>query len=293
VTVALARTGGVHDADVQLGPALAPWGFRTTVRLAVEGERLGFRAAQCHDVVPVDECLVAHPLLADVIAETRVPDAEQVTVRGGVASGQRLIAVDPPAAEATAVVPAGVAIGRGAAVTEVVSGEKLRISARSFFQTRVDGAEALVRCVREAAGHTNPSSVIVDAYAGVGLFAAALSHDAEVICIEQSASSCGDARHNLTGRRASIVQGKVERWRPQLAELVVADPSRRGLGRRAVEVLAAARAPRFVLVSCDAVALARDARLLAATGYRFGGATLVDLFPQTPHIEIVSVFERG
>jgi 23S rRNA (uracil1939-C5)-methyltransferase len=74
---------------------------------------------------------------------------------------------------------------------------------------------------------------------------------------------------------------------------VIADPSRRGLGARAVDVLTATRTPRLVLVSCDAVALARDARLLATAGYRLGPATLVDLFPQTPHIEIVSVFERG
>ena len=46
-------------------------------------------------------------------------------------------------------------------------------------------------------------------------------------------------------------------------------------------------------MSCDAVAFARDARLLAAAGYRLGRATLIDLFPQTPHVEIVSVFDRG
>jgi 23S rRNA (uracil1939-C5)-methyltransferase len=293
VVEALARTGGLRDTDVRLGPVLSPWGFRTTVRMAVDGGRLGFRAAQCHDVVPVDRCLVAHPLLADLIAETRAPDADEVTLRCGVASGERLIVVDPVTAEATISVPDGVARGRDATVTEVVGGERLRISARSFFQTRVDGAEALVHAVRDAAGHIDPSSVIVDAYAGVGLFAAALGLDADVICIEQSASSCGDARHNLAARRATIVQGRVERWRPQPAELVVADPSRRGLGAKAVEVLAATGAPRLVLVSCDAVALARDARLLTVLGYKLRWSTLIDLFPQTPHIEIVSVFERG
>jgi 23S rRNA (uracil1939-C5)-methyltransferase len=151
-----------------------------------------------------------------------------------------------------------------------------------------------VATVREAAATTDaPASVIVDAYAGVGLFAAALGHDAEVECIEQSASSCADARHNLAGRRATIVQGRVERWRPRRAQLVVADPSRRGLGPKAVDVLAATGASRFILVSCDAVAFARDARLLATAGYRLGRATLIDLFPQTPHVEIVSVLDRG
>lgn len=292
VIEALGRTGGLRDVAVERGPELSPWGFRTTVRLAVEGGRLGFRAAQCRDVVPVDHCLVAHPLLADVIAETRAPDAEEVTVRAGVASGERLVSLDPPTAEATTVVPAGVAMGRGAAITETVGGERLRVSARSFFQSRVDGAEALVAAVRDGASDVQ-ASVIVDAYAGVGLFAAALGHDAEVECIEQSASACGDARHNLAERKATIVQGRVERWRPRQAQLVVADPSRRGLGPKAVEVLASTGASRFILVSCDAVAFARDARLLTASGYRLGRATLIDLFPQTPHVEIVSVFDRG
>ncbi len=293
VVEALARTGGLRDTEVSLGPALSPWGFRTTVRMAVDRGRLGFRAAQCHDVVPVDRCLVAHPLLSDVIAETSAPDADEVTLRCGVASGERLVVVDPETAEATVSVPDGVALGRDADVTEEVGGERLRISARSFFQTRVDGAEALVQAVRDAAGHLNPSSVIVDAYAGVGLFAATLGHDADVICIEQSASSCHDARHNLAERRATIVQGRVERWRPQPAELVVADPSRRGLGRKAVDVLTATGAARLVLVSCDAVAFARDARLLTGAGYWLRRSTLIDLFPQTAHVEIVSVFDRG
>jgi 23S rRNA (uracil1939-C5)-methyltransferase len=292
VAEALARTGRLPDADIRFGTALAPWGFRTTVRMAVEGDRLGFRAAQRHDVVPVDACLVAHPLLADVIAETRAPGATEVTLRCGVGSGERLALIDPPAANGKASVPGGVAVGPDAAVHEVVAGERVRISARSFFQTRVDGAEALVAAVREAAGPIAASSTIVDAYAGVGLFAATLGHDAHVVGIEQSASSCRDARHNLSGRSAAIVQGKVERWAPQPADLVIADPSRRGLGRKAVEVLVGTGAPRLVLVSCDAVALARDAKLLASAGYRLGVATLIDLFPQTTHIEIVSAFDR-
>jgi 23S rRNA (uracil1939-C5)-methyltransferase len=73
--------------------------------------------------------------------------------------------------------------------------------------------------------------------------------------------------------------------------LVVADPARSGLGEQAVARLAATGAGRLVLVSCDPVSLARDARLLAAQGYDLVDSQVLDLFPQTPHVEVVSRFD--
>jgi 23S rRNA (uracil1939-C5)-methyltransferase len=168
------------------------------------------------------------------------------------------------------------------------------VSAPSFFQTRADGAAVLVELV-DAAVHEGGAPVpatVIDAYAGVGLFAATVATAAEVICIEQSRSCCADAAHNLANRAATIVQGHVERWRPRPADLVIADPSRRGLGRRAIDVLTATGAARLVLVSCDAVALARDAQLLVSAGFAHRCSTVVDLFPHTPHVEVVSQFDR-
>ena len=74
--------------------------------------------------------------------------------------------------------------------------------------------------------------------------------------------------------------------------MVVADPARAGLGRRATEVIARTGAAVVVLVSCDAASLGRDAALLGAAGFRFEQAELVDLFPQSHHVEVVSRFRR-
>src|SRR5262249_25099949 len=126
-------------------------------------------------------------------------------------------------------------------VHEVIDDVRLRVSAGSFFQTRPDGAQALVDAVRAAAGPIGRDESGVDAYAGVGLFGATVGSDASVTAIERSPSSCRDARHNL-GERATVVQLDVSRWRATRAEVVIADPSRDGLGRRAVDVLAAAGA---------------------------------------------------
>ena len=97
---------------------------------------------------------------------------------------------------------------------------------------------------------------------------------------------------NLAGRPAEVAAMSVESWRPRPAGLIIADPARAGLGPGAVAALAASRAPTLVLVSCDPVALARDARLLAGHGYRLTACEALDLFPQTHHVEVVSRFER-
>jgi tRNA/tmRNA/rRNA uracil-C5-methylase (TrmA/RlmC/RlmD family) len=74
--------------------------------------------------------------------------------------------------------------------------------------------------------------------------------------------------------------------------LVVADPSRAGLGREVVDRIAATGAAAVVLVACDPAAFGRDAGLLSANGYRLDAVTLVDLFPHTPHVEVVGAFRR-
>jgi 23S rRNA (uracil1939-C5)-methyltransferase len=84
----------------------------------------------------------------------------------------------------------------------------------------------------------------------------------------------------------------VARWQPAKAALVVADPAREGLGAKASKVLAATGTSHLVLVSCDPASLGRDAKLLAAEGFRHDGTTLVDLFPHTPHVEAVTRFVR-
>ena len=314
VREALARTGGLADAVVDLGPALPAVGFRTTLRVAVEGSRpgvtpgrhaagrpqpgllptvasrVGFRAHRHHDVVVVDDCLVAHPLLAELLPALHASGASEVMLRCSPATGERLALADEAGARLEGL-PGDVGVGPRAKLREVVDGVTLQVSAGSFFQSRSDGAEALVAAVRRAAGPM-PEGRTIDAYGGVGLFAATVLRETEVVVIESVPCSVTDAMHNLVGQAATIERVTVERWRPVRADLVVADPARRGLGAAAVDVLAATRAARLVLVSCDPVSLARDAKLLAAKGLRHERTTVIDLFPHTAHIEAVSAFVR-
>jgi 23S rRNA (uracil1939-C5)-methyltransferase len=134
---------------------------------------------------------------------------------------------------------------------------------------------------------------VVDAYAGVGLFAATVvPPGAAITTVEWNRSSVADARVNLAGRDVVVRRSDVARWSPEPADVVIADPARTGLGRRATAVLAATEASVLLLVSCDPAALARDASLLAGHGFTLEAAQVIDLFPHTHHVEVVSRFVR-
>ncbi len=302
VAEALARLGGVEDPAVAPGPGLPTTGYRTTLRGVADAEgRFALRRHHSHDLVAVPACLVAHPRLAEVAAEGRFPPGSEVTIRVGGRTGDRMVVVDGTTGDTAGdvvVVPDGVRVvtgeelagGRRAWLFEVVAGVRLRVSARSFFQAGPDAAEALVAAVGDALG---PCETLADLYAGVGLFAATLGRDKRVVAVEASASSAADARVNLAGQDAKVVRSDVGRWRSRTVDAVVADPPRAGLGRAGVRAVAGTRARRVVLVSCDAGALGRDTRLLQRAGYRWAGSTLVDAFPHTPHVEVVSRFENA
>lgn len=305
VVDALARLGRIEAPAVRSGRPLDSEAYRTTVRAAVVDGRAGYRRRRSHEVVVPERCLVAHPLVDEVLVGGRFGAAREVTVRAGAGTGERLVMVAPGARSVS--VPDDVVVvgtddlgaGRRAWFHEEVAGHRFRISARSFFQGRPDGAEALVAAVVAAAGDVlRPGVHLVDAYAGVGLFSRVLlgpggpAEGGTGVAVERSSSSCADARVNLAGTDVRVLRCDVDRFRAEPAELVVADPSRRGLGAAGVRALAGTGAEVLVLVSCDAGALGRDAGLLAAAGYRHDGSELVDLFPHTHHVEVVSRFVR-
>jgi 23S rRNA (uracil1939-C5)-methyltransferase len=132
----------------------------------------------------------------------------------------------------------------------------------------------------------------VDLYAGVGVFAGVLgARGWSVTAVESDPTAVADAEGNLRDVDASVVRADVTRWSPSPCDLVIADPSRAGLEHGGVDAVAASGARRVVLISCDATSLERDTRLLRRAGYEPATATLVDLFPHTFHVEVVTSFD--
>jgi 23S rRNA (uracil1939-C5)-methyltransferase len=296
---ALARIGGLPDVEVHEGEVLADHAHRTVLRCAVRDGRAGLRRRRSNDVHVLDDCWVAHPGIAELLAAGRFPGADEVILRVGARTGERMVVVSPTVGAAT--VPDGVQLvgadelvsGGGAWIHEVVARRRFRVSAGSFFQARPDGAEALIRAVRRAVEPFDVASDrLVDLYGGVGLFTAGLGARRAVL-VERSTSSVEDARVNLAELGAEVVQADVDQWEPVPADVVVADPARAGLGRGGAAAVAATGASRVALVSCDPAALARDASLLVERGYTVVRVELVDMFPQTHHVEAVTTLRRG
>ena len=275
--------------DVVLAePVLLPTdAYRTTVRALVVDGKPAFRRHQSHDPVMIDSCMVAHPAIDELLRDGKFGRATEVTLRVGAGTGERAALAEP--ADTILDLPPDVMRGKTAHVHEVIDGHTMRVSINSFFQSRSDGAATLARLVREATG---PDKVIADLYCGVGLFAVTADRPKRVVAVERGRSAVADAKHNLKGRDARIVRSDVGKWKGNKVDVVVADPSRSGLGRDGARAVLACDPERVVLVSCDAAALARDVSLLVTADYKLRSVTLVDLFAHTPHIECVTVLDR-
>jgi 23S rRNA (uracil1939-C5)-methyltransferase len=295
---ALERTGRIPGVTLAPGGALPERGYRTTLRLALDRDGVpGFRGSRSHRVIAIDRCLVAHPDLEALLPHLRLPGADELILRIGTRTGERLARWSPPNLPRPRSLPDDVRCGPEAAFHDVVDGFRLRVSANAFFQSCAEAAELLTAAVRRAAGDAEAwrDGTVVDAYGGIGLFAATIvPAETAVVVVESNRDACVDAAVNLASRidrPARIDNVAVEAWRPVPASLVIADPARAGLGPEAVAKLAATGARRLVLVSCDPVAFARDARLLTATGYHLVSGEVLDLFPNTHHLEVVGAFE--
>jgi len=304
VADALRRLAHLPDVRIEVAPGgVAVAGYRTSVNLAVDQTgRAVYHRRHGHAVVTVDSCLVTHPLLEELLVTGRFPGARRVGLRVGARTGDRLAAPDRGSARAT--VPDGTVVDPDGAIREDVGGRRWQVSARSFFQSGPDAAEAILEAVNRAAGDTvaqqaRAGGAVVDLYAGVGVLGGCLADRwgaASLTAVESHDVAAADAAVNLADIGARVIVGEVADACREGAvadtppAVVIADPARSGLGPSATAAVARLGSPVVVLVSCDPASLARDAGLLGDEGYRLDGVEVVDVFPGTFHTETVSRF---
>jgi len=283
--------------DALAGP---PFQYRNRAQFHIQRRAIGYFEFGSHRLCPVEQCPLCSPALNQALEALRglLRDARfprfvrsielftnQTEVQLNVLDAERPVARRffewcaqhiPGAAAGALDYPAG--------------GDLFRVGHSSFFQVNRFLIEALVeRALSGAQGET-----ALDLYAGVGLFSLPLARRfRRVTAVESSRSAVQDFEFNAAraGVPAEVKQSSVERFLQSLAQppdFLLADPPRSGLGQRVVRELLRLRPPRLVIVSCDPATLARDLAPLLAEAYQIQRLTLVDLFPQTAHIETVT-----
>ena len=285
----LRRLAGLEAAVVVEEVALPdPDGrrWRTRVQWAVaEDGTPGLRRSRSHEVVAVDHCLIGHPDLPDVTHQ-RWPEAATVEAIVS-AAGQRLRLVTTRDGSRFADGPL--------TLTERAGGRDFTVTGSGFWQVHPGAADALVGAVLEALAPV-PGERVVDLYAGVGLFSAALAErvgvSGEVLSVEGDEQAAEDAAANLADLpQVSVLAERVDRALETVAgaDLVVLDPPRIGAKRDVVAAVAATSPRAVAYVACDPAALARDVSLFAEHGYRLSSLRAFDLFPMTHHVECVAL----
>jgi tRNA/tmRNA/rRNA uracil-C5-methylase (TrmA/RlmC/RlmD family) len=310
-----ALPGDEEPGDGKPGAGL---GWRTRVQYAVRPDgAAGLRAHRSHQVVAIDECLIAHPAINDLgLTARRWPGTASVEALVAAGSGERAVIVTakgpvPPdtAPGADAVLRRTGASGRGltplrgrAYLSQHAAGQDWRVSAGAFWQVHPGAADVLTAAVLTAL-EPRPGDTALDLYCGAGLFAGALASvvgaAGAVTGVESDQAAVRDARHNLRPWAwAQVHRGDVaavlRRDRPA-ARLVVADPPRAGLAREVIDYLGAdgRSTDRFAYVSCDPATLARDIGLLVARGWTLANLRAFDAFPMTHHVECVATLTAG
>lgn len=301
----LARLGKIEWTEPVEVIAAEPWAYRNRVQLRVRKQRgrfeIGYFRFGSHRLEPIDFCPISSPAINRAISairrmgpSRRFPDflreLELFTNERDVQLNvlERTQPIARRFFEWCAEEIEGFSMGT--ALECEAGGDLYRVSSRSFFQVN----RFLVSELPEAAlvGGAGGGTA-VDLYAGVGLFSLKLARQfSRTVALDANRSAVRDLEFNAqrAGLTVEAHHGGAEAFLADFAapvDLVLADPPRAGLGRGVTAALSRLRPRRLVIVSCDPATLARDLRALIDAKYRLICVKMVDLFPQTYHIESV------
>ena len=281
-------------ADLQVSSTIASkniFGYRNHARFTVRDQgSLGFVNRITKRFVKIDTCKLMAPWINKAVKNLQqlCSSTSQLSIRYGVNTDDWLIQpkIDNDEIELETGQPY---------YHEQLFDRKFQISSPSFFQVNTVQAETLIRLVKSRLELTGEET-LVDAYAGVGTFAALLAGQVKkVIAIEESYAATKDAVKNTDGiKNLEIKIGKVEEIVNDFREtptVVLLDPSRNGCELNVLETISRWQPDRVLYVSCDPKSLARDLSILVKNGLMVQSVDPVDMFPQTYHVESVSVLK--
>jgi 23S rRNA (uracil1939-C5)-methyltransferase len=288
------------------------WNYRNHVQfhLTKDGE-LGYSFAHSRQILPVTECHLPEPTLNGLWPRIAIDPGlglERVSLRLGIDEQAMLVLESKSGSlpeleletDLSVVHLAGddvVVMAGEDHLTMSVNEQPFFVSPASFFQVNISMAEEMIAHLLDHLP-VSQATTLLDVYCGVGLFSKFFAPlVGKLIGIESNASACEDFSINLDEfNNVELYQSPVEEVLFSLEakpEIVIVDPPRSGLEKRSLDALLTLTPERIAYVSCDPSTLARDATRLIIGGYRLDQVTPFDLFPQTFHIETISIFERS
>jgi 23S rRNA (uracil1939-C5)-methyltransferase len=290
---ALRRLGHLEiPGPVPITPSPSAYGYRIRARVLVRGGRVGYRRARSHAPCAVTRCPVLAPALEAKLTE--------LAARPPSADGEWELFLGTGGVRAWEVSKRPKRRRPGPRALLAVAGERIGVSPGVFTQANGLLLEPLAGAVLEAAG---AGTLALEVFAGAGFLTLALARRFDrVVAIESDPAAAADLASNLRHARIDRVQVRRARLEAEIAggaldglrpEALVLDPPRTGLPAGAAAFLAGLRAPRVVYLSCDPATLARDLAEWVDRGYRLARVEGFDLFPQTPHLEVLAGLERA
>lgn len=273
---------------------------RFTIGKRDDAGQVGYVNAVTRRFLRIEECLLMDEPINKTLklVQDRMDGQTQMSIRVGSNTGSMLV---QPRMSISGL---GVVTGEQH-YEEEVRGTRFRVAASSFFQVNTGQLSRAVDEVRELLDLSG-SEVMIDAYCGVGVFAVLVApYVRRVIGIEESASAIEDAEFNshgvgniefVEGKTEDVLSNWLETWPGTgdsgdgAVDVLLLDPPRVGCHPNVLESVKKLKPKKVLMVSCEPAAMARDLDLLCSEGiYRLDIIRPVDMFPQTRHVEVISL----
>ncbi len=327
VSDTLSRIGKIDAKVSTVVPSEQTEGYRSRVRLKVEpdGSAIGYVGKRSSTIVPIESCRVASVRVNRIMAELReffsnAPDrakavGEIIIETGSDDNDGRIVfrlkkswpketlalcmeKMDSAVGVVSIIEDRIKSVGQTNITMETAEGVKITSGPETFTQANLSLNKVLTGMVVSRA-ELSEGDTCLDLFCGIGNYTFALSRTGVVVTgVDSSFRNIEDAKRNMAGHtNVNFIQddfvdaafGLEDAGRT--FDCLVVNPPRKGLEKFAGKIAPLAKR-RIVYVSCDPATFARDAQIICSAGFDLDSVEPIDMFPQTPHIELVATFTK-
>lgn len=310
----------IHRIPVSIQPSGEELFYRNKIEVKVQGEKVGFYKKKSHELLDIQKCFIAKPILNHVLRffqneKLLLKNLDKITFRTNQKQTEVTVIihaekkVNPKLIEKLQQLPfivgcvqlksgyqTTILFGKSC-ISEEVLGTPFAVDALAFMQINLPQAEKLYQKIMEK---LNPcqNELILDAYCGIGILACLMGKQgANVIgldVVKQSIDSAKENAKNLKLDQLKFFQEPFEKARsiPKAIDTIILNPPRGGCDDLALSKVLEMNPSKLVYVSCDPSTLARDLKKLLGS-YSIKSIDLFDLFPQTMHVETLVYLEKS